>query len=398
MPLSRTYRNDNNDQLRDKKQYWLKPASFFTMLPVMLKKIYQLPNESDRYAAMEGLRAYAVFVVLLVHALGSWSRNINGVDFNQVNAQSFDQFGELINYILWRSHYGVDLFFMLSGFLIFRIVVRHNFNYWHFMKNRVLRIYPAFLLSLLVYIAVVSVYLGWIPLTWELVLKNLLFFNGIPGNHTPAYNHVSWSLFYEFSFYLVFPIILFLLRGPEKLKLILLIAFALIVFSFLRNNFMRYTMFLVGALLAAYKDEELKKAATSIPDIVVLGVYLCSTVAFSYIHKFTQFIPFFAITSAFLFVNTVYGQGFLNKVFSIKPFRYLGNISYSFYLMHPLAIMIVMQFLVRPNQWSASIINQVLFLLTTLVLSWLLATGLFLIAEKPYFLLKAKHFGKKPAA
>ena len=99
---------------------------------------------------MEGLRAYAVFVVFLVHFFGAYARAAHGVDLGAVGIAELQSPILRVYHWLHRSHYGVDLFFFLSGFLIFRIVAREDFRYARFVGHRLARIYPAFLVSTIV--------------------------------------------------------------------------------------------------------------------------------------------------------------------------------------------------------------------------------------------------------
>ena len=150
---------------------------------------------------MEGLRAYAILAVLAVHSLGSYSNNILNTNRNSLRIWDLEELSDIAFQIIWRSHYGVDLFFLLSGFLIFRIVAKPGFTYLTFIKNRIIRIYPAFLFSLAIYIYFTAIYMHLIPLDIWLIAKNLVFMNGIPGLNIRGYNHASWSLFSEFSFF-----------------------------------------------------------------------------------------------------------------------------------------------------------------------------------------------------
>ncbi|HVJ37398.1 MAG TPA: acyltransferase [Stenotrophomonas sp.] len=111
----------------------------------------------------------------------------------------------------WLSRYGwmgVDLFFVLSGFLIGSQVLRPlaagaRLDYREFYLRRAFRILPAFLLVLLIYVIapgireVPGIAPAWMFLTFTL---NLF----IDYSHRAAFSH-AWSLCVEEHFYLVFP-------------------------------------------------------------------------------------------------------------------------------------------------------------------------------------------------
>ncbi len=164
------------------------------------------PNPSSmRLHGLDSLRALAFLIVMLYHL------NIQGL----LPAS----FGSIAR-IGWI---GVDLFFVLSGFLIgsqllkpYLIGVRPSL--WEFYRRRAFRILPAFLAVLLLYLFVPlwreapGPYASWqyATFTWNLLLL------GYPEHR--AFSHV-WSLCVEEHFYLVFPLLLLLLmRKPAVWK------------------------------------------------------------------------------------------------------------------------------------------------------------------------------------
>ena len=81
------------------------------MLRDLADRIYALPNESSRFAAMEGLRAYAASLIFLVHYFDVYSRNTLGIDPNTVRLGEAQDTVTAIVIYLFASHYGVDIFF-----------------------------------------------------------------------------------------------------------------------------------------------------------------------------------------------------------------------------------------------------------------------------------------------
>ncbi len=167
-------------------------------------------NTTQRTAALrlhglDTLRALAILIVMLYHL------NIQGLLPASL--------GPLAR-IGWI---GVDLFFVLSGFLIgsqlFKpYLIGEQPSLGKFYKRRAFRILPAFFVVLLLYVLVPlwreapGPYAGWqyASFTWNLLLL------GYPENR--AFSHV-WSLCVEEHFYLVFPLLLLLLmRKPAVWK------------------------------------------------------------------------------------------------------------------------------------------------------------------------------------
>ena len=165
------------------------------------------PAETGHLPALDGLRGVAILSVLATHLLAS-----NGLSPNpliQAVLSIRDQ--------LWM---GVTLFFSLSGFLITGILYdtldTHNF-FRAFYGRRILRIFPlyyGFLGVLLLLTPVLG--LDWHRQAWRLLTytPNIPFMSDWsvePGHHI-ALRHF-WSLAVEEQFYLVWPVLIFFLRG-----------------------------------------------------------------------------------------------------------------------------------------------------------------------------------------
>ena len=178
-------------------------------------------------------------------------------------------------FYLFASHYGVDIFFFLSGFLICRITARSGFYYFSFVKSRLLRVYPTFLVSFLVWLYVRIVLQNY-PFEMSQFLGNLFFLNAVTATGVRPYNAATWSLFYEFVFYLSFPLILLLQPRTGGIRprqvLIFGVMFMMVAVS-LAPSFIRFAMFFGGAFMASFHRRQLTAIASRIPDAIVLLVY-----------------------------------------------------------------------------------------------------------------------------
>jgi peptidoglycan/LPS O-acetylase OafA/YrhL len=126
-----------------------------------------------------------------------------------------------------KGYLAVDLFFMLSGFVMthvyhttfaWKVSLR---NYWTFLSARIARLYPLHLVVLLLFVAVVLITrmaefasgrpLTGIPFSGERsiigLLANLLMLQGLHAS-TLSWNYPAWSISLEFIAYLVFPFVL----------------------------------------------------------------------------------------------------------------------------------------------------------------------------------------------
>lgn len=355
-----------------------------------LSKVFAVPGSSDRLSAMEGLRAYAVVAVFLVHYVASLSRIFgNGlVEFNPFTDSGVKEWFFLF---LRSSHYGVDIFFLISGFLISGLVAKPSFNYLAFLAHRVLRIYPAFVVSLVVFLGYAIAFDNghfWL----NGLLGNILLLNGIPGLGFPYISIVTWSLFFEFSFYIILPLLFRLATRQGQTNLWKLSSFALLLILPLlaiSGSYMRYLMFLAGIWLRMLPRERLESLTNKIPEYGVIAVYVLTTTFFMFVKNWIVFIPVY-ILPCFALVNcTINGHGMLNRIFSLRPLRYLGNISFSFYLYHTLGLKIAASIL-KALSVTGFVPYAISYFLIGFSLALVLATLSFWLLERPYFSQKAR--------
>lgn len=359
---------------------------------------FLIGDRQGRNTAMEGLRGYAVLLVFFVHAAGIYLTEWRHVQLNDhANHSLLELRGQLartdlVLMFLQNSHHGVDLFFLLSGFLIARILLKSgaDFSYREFLWKRFLRIYPTFLLSMLVVTYVRVSYLKWDPFLRGEFLKNLLLLVGCPNITVWAYNHVTWSLFYEAVFYLVFPALFFLLglarregTAGQPLGGALLLVSVILLNTWLP----RFSGFFFGALVGLCPEKSLSRMARQLPTLSVLLAYFGVLVFFRVctINLYSYYLPLFNLVSALLFVKTCFADGVLNRLFRLSPLRLLGNLSYSFYLIHALALSL-------GNRWFSAYLlplngrtQMLAFFALCFALTMTCSVALFCLSERWYF-------------
>ncbi|MES9992467.1 MAG: acyltransferase [Candidatus Thiodiazotropha sp.] len=156
-------------------------------------------QKQGRFQALDGLRAIAIIQVVLFHCL-----YLNYSTIPSAKREALlTQMSPWLNWI-WQGDKGVDLFFVLSGFLITMLLLREQLNHGSvslsdFFKRRAGRIIPAYLLLLIT---------GWLmgQPNSELLWSNLLFVNNITHPDS-IYLPWSWSITVEVQFYLLFPLL-----------------------------------------------------------------------------------------------------------------------------------------------------------------------------------------------
>ena len=341
---------------------------------------------------MEGLRAYAVVLVFCVHFFDHYFDRFRGIDFDSFHVGDAESAFELVSYYIRSSHYGVDLFFLLSGFLICRIVSRDGFSYITFLLNRLIRLYPAFAFALILHI-------GYAAYCWDVtydvrtIVENIFLLHGIWELGITPIIVPTWSLTYEWLFYLGFPVLMLCIargRAFSPWQIVFCAVLVLVAISAIGPQYVRFLMFFVGAGLACIPIEALRGSILRIPDTAVLITVVAVNFIFVVDQNYYHFIWIYAVTSALLVVKVIHGKGILTNVFCSLPLRTLGNLSYSFFLLHGLAVIIVVDHAGSTIASTSEPLRILLLLSGSFCLSAFAAACSYLVFERPYFIRRAR--------
>jgi len=294
--------------------------------------------------AFDGLRGLAVLIVLLSHTSLDGIYLFPGADFGGIGKT------------------GVFLFFILSAYLLDRQIAlafihsKANYKYWlNYFLRRFLRIYPLFVIGLLVFFAASA--LGFkSPITSiGSVIEHIFLTRG---------EGIFWSIAVEFKYYFISPLIMAICNYAFKwdisktlIFLILLILAAVWVeykYDLSEISLIRYLpIFLIGTILSIteilleekaelskFKNNTLEVLGfismalliTTIPN--VFNLFFNQNITSYYFHSPVFYLVFSLLWSLVL-IAAKYGRvGYLKKFFSLKLMRFLGIISFSVYLFH----------------------------------------------------------------
>lgn len=320
-----------------------------------------------RFPALDGIRAIAVLMVFADHFGG-------GAHGGRVLS--------LLNNIRNRGWIGVDLFFVLSGFLITGILydTRNDSKFFQrFFARRALRIFPVFYLVLAILLLLTPIFrYGWRPgHLWFLVYLGNFFANRdftlyeiYSANHPTAKVFIGhfWTLCVEEQFYLLWPLLVWTVRdrirllwmagGISLLALLLRIGMEM-RFSrgtcelwIMRTLPFRMDALLVGAVLALL----LRGPAADRWQRRCRWIFLASLAGLLGIFAFspdydspvllTVGLTWIALASAGLVGMTLRSGSPAFRFFHLGPLRRLGRYSYGFYIYHVLYEWAWIQFLI----------------------------------------------------
>ena len=334
---------------------------------------------------MEGLRGFAVLLVFCTHyvtLIGPWLSERAGL-------------GRAAEALHTVGNAGVDLFFVLSGYLIYGSLMAKPQAYVAFMRRRVRRIYPTFLVVFAVYV-LLSLALpserkipeGGVAASIYLV-ENLLLLPGL-FNIVPMIT-VAWSLSYEMFYYLALPIAIGALglrhrSQPLRLLFWASTSLALLFFCARLGGPVRLLLFVGGIGLWELQQRRSLAAPGS---SVGLSALLLSLAAMLLPLSGQFGAGLRALIGAVGFAVLCWAcferpQGALARTFSWLPLRWLGNMSYSFYLLHGLALkasFMVLAWLSPPSErgWGWFL----LWLPPMLFVALLASAALYLLIELP---------------
>jgi len=340
------------------------------------------------YPAIDGIRFYAALAIFIQHTLGGLFLEYLRIPAKDLSYQSDSMLLRWLYYVQDGNH-GVDVFFIISGFLMARIVLEDSrpFNYFTFIRNRFWRIYPAFLVALCITVASVCLIFGW---PWKSLdfAKNLVFMNAIPGYPVLPYLHVSWSLGFEFAFYLFVPTLYLFSRWIDKRLVALFLLIGAV--ALIPDDYIRMKALFVGTLLGAFSNQHLSWIARSTPMLVAVGLYVgCGILKAVWFSSFISYYYAFLPIAALLFVKIVWDdRSLLNKLFSATSLRWLGTLSYSIYLYHTIVGSIVLNRMMPSNPSFFSV-------LWYLCASFALTVGM---AYASYVLIENRYFSSKKAS
>jgi peptidoglycan/LPS O-acetylase OafA/YrhL len=302
------------------------------------------------YPALDGLRGLAILMIIAYHNFGFLNAYFN---FGSLNYFTFG----------WTS---LDLFFVLSGFLITGILFEKRDSprfMVNFYTRRVLRIFPVYYLSLVIFLFVlpkliaypfgiqyfiINQYWFWFEIqNWLFILK--------PAGNNNFLNHF-WSLALEEQFYLLSPWLILFIRPVQRMINFILVVMLFLLFLRLAlwylqlenvsyidiYAFTRIDGLCVGSLLALLRYQGGLKISRL--NYVLGGFFLflvfIAIPSFKFFHHFILpykaccIFPAVAIFWGSIVWFSLTEENLICKIFNNRVLIYFGRISYCLYILH----------------------------------------------------------------
>lgn len=323
--------------------------------------------------SLQAIRAFAAIFVLLFHVAGTFKSRFDYPIMSDIFGFGFS---------------GVDLFFVLSGFIIY-YTNSNKINYEttkDFLVKRFIRIFPIYWIALILTLSLYVAGKYFFPYTVTGASDTIKYIDAggissiiksfflIPSDYRTIY--LAWTLSFEMVFYIIFGLCFF--RNARFFNIILIIWIVLCCINtiFLKIDYMRnlnsnpfkafldpiIIEFFLGCIVAIFSLKYSKKYAT--PILILGGAFfmlsaLFEREVFGFNHQLT--FLYFGIPSAMI----IYGAANIN--FEVpKILIELGNASYVIYLFHEqiFSIMLKLIPIFKLNTYS----NSLLFLLSCLII------------------------------
>jgi peptidoglycan/LPS O-acetylase OafA/YrhL len=340
------------------------PAGVSVIIPTHHREKELLEATDDRARSapfyrpeLDGLRFFAFLAVYVVHTVGF------GIEHPHKYLPNW--LGDLMGTIGLAGVFGVDLFFVLSSYLITELLLRERaargeLDVKAFYVRRMLRIWPLYFLFVFAAYALTFV----VPsegLTWKHVLGYMLFVGNWVYFLMPVTTVAAplWSVSLEEQFYLIWPwvirrsgvrrVVAFAL-GIMAVALVSRLAMGILHPTFdwvTKNSFTRIDGIAVGALLAVALHGRLPRLSAAARAALLFGcicVLLWIAHSFGLLRLPVRLVPLMlgwplaALACGGILVSVLGSSDAFTAPLRSGPLVYLGRISYGLYVFHELVL------------------------------------------------------------
>lgn len=344
-------------------------------------KLRRITTHGNWIPEIDSLRFVAIASTLLTHILGKVYEE-SGKTFALTQAD--------FNALMFRGGRGVPLFFAISGFILAQPFLRYHLLHGKvvsvksFFRRRLTRLEPPYILSLLIYTAVLAIHRHHpVSLAMPLLVHTFYLNNFF---HLLKINFVTWSLEVEVQFYILAPVFGYfyalsstIVRRGLIVSLILASAYLHFVSQGVASQNLpgQLQFFLVGFLLADLRATRNESTTSRWWDLV-------SPIVWATIFVLPpRYASFFLPALILLAYSAAFNGPVTRQIFRTQWIALTGGMCYSFYLMHMLVINAAFK-LTRRLVFASSL--SLSFLIQTVLLGaaiGVFCTAYFVLIERP---------------
>lgn len=375
-----------------------------------LNKFRRITSQGNYMPEVDGLRFLAISMVVIFHANGFFIAK-SSVFYND------DTFFHIINSILHTWDKGVELFFIISGFILAlpfanQILMKgKKVNLKSFYLRRITRLEPPYILTIVILFSLLIITKTYaFSVLFPSLLASLTYTHNIIFG-VPLIATVAWSLEIEIQFYMIAPLIskIYHVEKVWRRLIMVLFIFASVIVQYLFPMkvltlyvFIQY--FLTGFLLAdVYVSKDVQPFAKSGIPVIAAGILMILIILLTDLHKAPYGAVIF-LTAAFLLYYLVLCNPLWKKFFSVSFLATVGGMCYSIYLWHFALISAFGRYLVVYSVSPYYMLNLTVFCIMVFIPVLLFSGLFFFYIEKPCMaknwhrnlLAKIRVYGSKP--
>lgn len=362
-------------------------------------------NKTIYFPHFDVIRFLAAMMVAFAHTYEAWNSWFGKVNkLLDSNHTDYSWWGKLINQFIYNMSFGVEIFFLISGFLISYILLEEKkqigtINIPKFMLRRAFRIWPLYF-----FLIIISPYIvAWIDSTPSPSYISQIFF--IENFHTIGtkqwiypFAHF-WSICVEEHFYIVWPFVI----AFTPLKKILPVLFSLLGISILFRIYIAlfydvpwFTLYLhsisridvliigaIGAYIYSQKPFTFKLKKWMRITLLILFIYIVSISPIFlwenwFMAGFRKY--FYIIIISILLLDYNFNPYFKHYLKPKSIFHYFGKVSYGIYMYSNILLPII----IKKILWPFGISNMWIFFFLSISITLLVSIISYEILEKPF--------------
>lgn len=359
---------------------------------------------------LDVVRFLAAILIVILHTYEAWTGWYGEIGFlSNGTYKELSVVGSFVNQFFKNFGIGVDVFFLLSGFLITYILLEEKkrfgkINIKNFIIRRTFRIWPLYFLL----IALAPFIVSYLDADQPNYLANALFIGNFEIIETQRWTYPFshfWSICIEEHFYLIWPFIIAFSPKKHLLKIfaaliLLSILFRMYVFqtqdtpwfSLFAHTLSRIDVLVIGAIAAYYYSQKafnfsLPKYLRVLLYIILVSALLIEPVVLwdtMYLAAFKKY--FFMALISVLLLDFNFNPDYKHRLKKQSLIHYFGKVSYGIYMFSNILIL----FVIKKIMWKFELNNVYIFFILNISLSIIIPIISYELFEKHILKLNKK--------